>query len=98
MRTESPSPRGSRDWPKAETDSVIAARQSKAASRRAGFGETAAAESRTPPVNDLSCDDIERQDSRTTFMDDFRAWSDRTTLNAGHEGVPTITRRISPRS
>src|SRR5882762_7241425 len=79
MRRESPSPRVSRDWPKAATDSVIAARQSKAASRRAVFGETAAAESRTPPANDLNCNAIERQDSCTTFMDDFLAWSDRTT-------------------
>jgi hypothetical protein len=55
---ESPSPRISRDWPKAATDSVIAARQSKRASRWAAFGETAA-ESGAPTANDLSCKNIE---------------------------------------
>ena len=72
MRMESPSPSASRDWtwsvgsgvsrdwPKTAADSVIAARQSKAASRRAAaaaFGEIAF--------------HMEGQDSRVTFMDHF---------------------------
>ncbi len=34
-----------------------------------------------PPANDVICNRMKGHDSRTTFMDDFPDWSDRTIRN-----------------